>query len=215
MTPVTCRALRRVPVAAWAMSALLLSGCRTELPPVAKPVVAPPGPPIPHHVSRVAVFYPAAQERDVAYGYARLEQAVLQLKRQRPWVRVPDRRHLTAVTAEQRLQSSARFSDDGAVHIGRLLGADSIVVFHIDGPSWRDRLLARMHGTMPPVVVSSMVVRVETGEVLYHDMVVRTPNPGTRGWEAFASDFELQPLLRSSLEQSLSEAIVNLNEAFR
>jgi hypothetical protein len=201
--------------AVWLVAAASLGGCRTELPPVAKALAPAPAPPIPRHVSRVAVFYPAAQERDVAYGYARLEQAVLQLKRQRPWVRVLDRRHLATVAAEQRLQTSARFSDDSATHLGRLLGADSIVVFHIDGPSWRDRLLARMHGTMPPVMVSSRIVRVETGEVLYHDLVVRTPAPGAGGWDAYATDFELQPLLRASMEQSLTDAIDHLNEAFR
>jgi len=72
-----------------------------------------------------------------------------------------------------------------------------------------------MHGTMPPVVVSSKVVQVETGEVLFHDMVIRTPRPENGGWAAYDSDFEVQPLLRSSLEESLSEAISHLNEAFR
>lgn len=193
---------------------VLLSACRTA-PPVKPSIRFTPVPAVPQSVHHVAVFYPAAQERDMAYGYARLEQAVLQLKRQRPWVRVLDRRYLATVTAEQRLQTSGRFSDDGAVHIGRLLGADSIVVFHIDGPGWRDRLLARMHGSMPPLVVSSKVVRVETGEVLYHDMVVGALSPGVQGWEAFATDFEVQPLIRASLEDTVSEAIVRLNEAFR
>lgn len=194
---------------------MALAGCRTQALPVAQPFAALPAPAIPEQVRRVAVFYPVAQERDVAYGYARLEQAVLQLKRQRPWVHVLDRRYLATVIAEQRLQASGRFADDNAVHIGRLLGADSIVVFQIDGPGWRERLLGRMYGTMAPLVVSSKVVRVETGEVLYHDMVVRTPNPGPQGWDVYATDYELQPLLRASLEQTLSEAILHLNEAFR
>jgi len=196
----------------------LLTSCRTQpamMEEASVRVATPPLPAIPLQVRRVAVFYPVTHERDVEYGYAKLEQAVLQVKRQRPWVRVLDRRHLVDVTNEQRLQLSGQFSDESAVHVGRMLGADSIVVFHIDGPGWRDRLLARMHGTMPPVVVSSKVVQVETGEVLYHDMVIRTPRPGSQGWDAYASDFELQPLLRASLEQSLSEAIANLNEAFR
>jgi hypothetical protein len=194
------------------------TGCQTNTAPVddvSLRASVPPVPAISLHVRRVAVFYPVTYERDIAYGYAKLEQAVLHVKRQRPWLRVLDRRHLATVTSEQRLQLSARFSDDDAVHMGRLLGADSIVVFHIDVPGWRDRLLARMNGTMPPVFVSSKVVRVETGEVLYHDMVVRTPNPGTQGWDAYTSDFELQPMLRSSLEESLSESIVNLDQAFR
>jgi hypothetical protein len=72
-----------------------------------------------------------------------------------------------------------------------------------------------MHGTMPPVAVTSKVVQVETGEVLYHDMVIRTPVLGSRGWDAYDSDYELQSLLRSSLELSLAEAIDNLRHAFR
>lgn len=194
------------------------AGCQTTTTPVDEVSLRPallPVPAIAQHVHRVAVFYPFTYERDIAHGYAKLEQAVLRVKRQRPWLRVLDRRHLATVMTEQRLQLSPRFSDDDAAHMGRLLGADSIVIFHIDVPGWRDRLLARMHGTMPPVFVSSKVVRVETGEVLYHDMVVRTPNPGKQGWDDYASDFELQPLLRSSLEESLSESIGNLDQAFR
>jgi len=176
---------------------------------------APPLPPIPRQVQRLAVLYPQQPDREVAYGYARLEQAVLRLKQRRPWIRVLERRHLAGVTNEQRLQVSGRVADDSAIHVGRLLGADSILVFHIDGPSWRDRLLARMHGTMPPVVVSSKLVQVESGEVLYHDLIIRTPVPGPRGWEDYGSDREIQPLLQTSLEQSLSDAIANLDEAFR
>jgi hypothetical protein len=211
----------RFPHAGFAVSvtllcAMLLSGCRDGPPPAYRMSPSPPAvPAIPQDVHRVAVFYPPSQERDVAYGYAKLEQAVLQATRQRPWVRVLDRRHLVEVMMEQRLQMSVRFSDDNAVRLGRLAGADSIVVFRIDGPSWRDRLLARMHGTMPPMAVTSKVVQVETGEVLYHDMVIRTPAPDSGGWDAYASDYELQPLLRASLDQSLAEAIDNLNQAFR
>jgi hypothetical protein len=197
-------------------STLLLGGCRDAPPPAYSSLIDLPSiPVISQDVRRVAVLYPPTQERDLAFGYAKLEQAVLHIARQRPWVRVLDRRHLLAVTIEQRMQLSVRFSDDGAVHLGRLLGADSIIVFHIDGPSWRDRLLARMYGTMPPVAITSKVVQVETGELLYHDMVIRTPVPASHGWDTYASDFELQPLLRASLELGLAEAIDNLRQAFR
>lgn len=203
-----------VPIAVFC--SILLGGCRDGPPPAFRPLMGVPSvPAISQDVRRVAVFYPSTPERDLAFGYAKLEQAMLHVTRQRPWVKVLDRRHLLAVAMEQRMHLSARFSDDSAVHLGRLLGADSIVVFHIDGPSWRDRLLARMHGAMPPVVVTSKVVQVETGEVLYHDMVVRTPVPDRQGWDTYASDYELQPLLRASLEQNVDEVIANLNQAFR
>jgi len=171
--------------------------------------------PLPQYVRRLAVLYPREADRDQAYAYARLEHALLRVKQRRPWVRVLDRRHLTAVTDEQRLQLSGRVTDDSAVQIGKLIGADSIVLFRIDGPGWRERLLARMHGAMPPIVVSSTIVHVESGEILYHDVIVRTPLPGPQAWEDYGSDYELQPLLQASLELSLSEAIANLDEAFR
>lgn len=195
-----------------------LVGCRTDpayVPEVLPRTVNSDVPSISQQVRFVAVFHPLSTDGDIANGYEQLEQAVFQVTRQRPWVRVLDRHQLATVTGEQRLQLSARFSDAGAVHVGRMLGADSIVVFHIDGPSWRDRMLARIHGTLPPVVVSSKVVQVETGEILYHDMVIRRPVPDSHGADAYSMDFELQPLLRSSLEQSLSEAIGHLTEAFR
>lgn len=127
------------------------AGCQTATTPVDDVLLrpeAPPAPAISQHDQRVAVFYSFAYERDIASGYEKLEQAVLQVKRQRPWLRVLDRRHLASVMTEQRLQLSARFSDDAAVHMGRLLGADSIVGFRLDVPSWRERLLPRMHGTI-------------------------------------------------------------------
>jgi len=45
--------------------------------------------------------------------------------------------------------------------------------------------------------------------------VARTPVPEQGGWEAYGSDYELQPLLQSSLEHTVSDAIDHLNEAFR
>src|SRR5574340_927742 len=50
--------------------------------------------PVPQHVRRLAVWYPITSERDVAYGYSRLEQATFQLKRQRSWIKIVERRNI-------------------------------------------------------------------------------------------------------------------------
>jgi hypothetical protein len=171
--------------------------------------------PVPQHVRRLAVWYPLTSERDVAYGYSRLEQAAFQLKKQRSWIRILDRRNLETVTDEQRLQVSGRVGDDSAVRIGRWLGADSMVLFRIDVPTWRERLLARFYQKMPPLVVSSKIVSVETGEVLYHDVVTVIPVPASGEWSDYASDFELLPALHSALDHALSVAIAHLNQSFR
>ena len=67
----------------------------------------------------------------MAYGYSRLEQAAFELKQQRSWIKIVDRRNLELLTEEQRLQVSGRVIDDGAMRVGKLLGADSLLCFHI------------------------------------------------------------------------------------
>jgi hypothetical protein len=194
-------------------------GCRPNAPNVAldqAPVKSTLiGFPVPQHVRRLAVWYPNTSEEDVAYGYSRLEQAAFQLKKQRSWIKIVDRQNLQSLTEEQRLQVSGRVVDDSAVRIGKWLGADSLVLFRIDAPTWRERLLARIHGKMPPFVVSSKIISVESGEVLYHDIVTAMPVPESGEWSDYSIDYELQPALRSALDHALSVAIAHLNQSFR
>jgi hypothetical protein len=170
---------------------------------------------VPQHVRRLAVWYPRTGEQEVAYGYTRLEEATFQLKRQRSGIKILDRRNLEQLTEEQRLQLSGRVADDSAVRIGKWVGADSMVFFHIEGPSWRERLLARMYGKMPPFVVSSKIISLESGEVLYHDVVSATPVPATGEWSDYASDYELRPAIHAALDRALSSAILHLRQSFR
>lgn len=151
----------------------------------------------------------------MVYGYSRLEHAAFQLKKQRAWIKIVDRHNMESLTNEQRLQVSGRVADDSAVRVGKWLGADSIVIFRIDGPTWRERLLARFHDKMPPFVVSSKIISVESGEVLYHDIVRALPVPPSGKWDDYASDYELQPALRSALDRALSLTIDHLTQSFQ
>jgi hypothetical protein len=171
--------------------------------------------PVPQHVRRLAVWYPRTWEQEVVYGYSRLEQAAFELKKQRSWIKIVDRRNLELLTDEQRLQLSGRVADDSAMRVGKLLGADSVLCFRVDMPSLRDRMLARFYGRMPPLVISSKIISVESGEVLYHDTVIAMPTPLSGEWNDYASDYELQPALRSALDHALSGAIAHLNQSFR
>ncbi len=171
--------------------------------------------PVPQQVRRLAVWYPRTWDQDVAYGYSRLEQAAFQLKTQRSWIKIVERRNIEPLTDEQRLQVSGRVADDGAMRVGKLLGADSMLFFRIDVPSWRDRLLARFYGKMPPLVVSSKIISVESGEVLYDDIVTAMPAPPSGEWSDYVSDYALQPALRFALDHALLVAIAHLNQSFR
>jgi hypothetical protein len=170
---------------------------------------------VPQHVRRLAVWYPRTWEQEVTYGYSRLEQAAFQLKKRRADIKILERRNLEQLTDEQHLQLSGRVGDDSVVRVGRWLGADSLVLFRIDGPTWRDRLLARMHGKMPPFVVSSKIISLESGEVLYHDVVTAAPVPHFGEWSDYDSDHQLRPAMQAALDQALSTAILHLHQSFR
>src|SRR5438128_2458468 len=59
--------------------------------------------PVSQHVRRLVVWHPHTWEQDVAYGYNRLEQAAFELKKQRSWIKIVDRRNIELLTEEQRL----------------------------------------------------------------------------------------------------------------
>jgi hypothetical protein len=206
--------------AAAVLSLSLETGCR---PPTPTPIAADSLPldlmttdmPVPQHVRRLAVWYPRAGEQELAYGYTRLEEATFQLKRQRSWIKIVDRRNVDQLTEEQRFQLSGRVADDSTVRVGKWIGADSMVLFRIEGPTWRERLLARMYGKMPPFVVSSKIISLESGEVLYHDVVAAIPVPASGEWSEYASDYELRPAMHAALDQALSTAILHLQRSFR
>lgn len=170
---------------------------------------------VPQDVRRLAVWYPRASEQEVTYAYSRLEQATFQLKKQRPWIKIVERRDIGQLTDEQRWQLSGRVGDESVVRIGRWLGADSMVLFRIEGPTMRERMLARFYGRMPPFVVSSKIISVESGEVLYHDIVTAMAVPESDEWSDYGSDYELQPAMRVALDHALSVAIMHLQQSFR
>jgi len=171
--------------------------------------------PVPSHIARLAVWYPSTEDRDTAYGYKKLEQATFHLKKRRSGIRIVERRYLETVRDEQRLQTSGRVADESAMHIGKWLGADSLVMFQIDQPRWRDRLLARDYERMAPVVVSIKIIAVETGEVLYYDIVRIIPVPPLGKSERHVNDTELQSTVRAGLDRAVSVAIAHLDQSFR
>ena len=171
--------------------------------------------PVPSHITRLAVWYPSTEDRDIAYGYMKLEQATFHLKKRRSGLRIVERRYLETVREEQRLQVSGRVADDSTMHIGKWLGADTLVMFQIDQPRWRDRLLARYSERLAPVMVSIKIIGVETGEVLYFDIVRILPVPLRGKWERYGNDTELQSAVHTSLDRAITVAIAHLDQSFR
>lgn len=210
-------ALLRPPIGV--LPLLFVFGCQSTLPPPEARVSAKgtmmSSIAIPIDVQRLAIVYPQTSNTEVRDAYVRLEGATFQLKDQRPSLKIVDRFNLPALLTEQRLQLGGAVSEETAVRLGRLLGADSVLIYRIEGPTWRDRLWARQHSDLPPVIVMSKIIRVESAEVVFHNVVTaRIEDQPEWGWSvAEATDF--QRFNRAALERGIVQTVHDLQRAFQ
>lgn len=170
----------------------------------------PPSLIIPATVERLAVLHPNPSEREILHAYRQLYGAVFQFKEHRPDLKIVERLDLDSIVGEQHLHLNGRVSDDTAVHLGRILGADAILLYNIDGPTVREKAVARLEGQSPPFVVTSKIIRVENGEILYLN-VVTAP---VEQWDTDISFFSIAPHLQKALDRGVSQTIMDLKRAF-
>jgi hypothetical protein len=199
------------------VSAGLLLGvasCQTE-PPVAPPPSLFPSVPIliPRDVQRIAILYPKPSRPELTEAYNRLEGATFRLKSYRPALKIVERFDLPRVLDEHRLQLAGSVADDSAIRIGRLLGVDSVLIYRIDGPSLRDRVWARHQGDLPPFTVTSKLIRVESAEIVYHNVVTARVDDAPRwGW-SLADETDYQRLSRDAMERGITQTVLELGRA--
>ncbi len=210
--------LNRIPVRSLVLLSVAgLAGCAAMVQSSAGDVAhtASPVARVPSHVERLAVLYPKAYTKDLLNGYLRLEAATFDLTSQRPGLRIVDRFHLPEILGEQRFQLTGGTSDESAVRLGRLLGIDSVVIYGIEMPGLRERALARLYGDLPPIMVSTKLLKIETGEVLYYNVVTsKIPDP-PGGWSGFGHNREIQPEILAALDRGLRQTVTDLRHAFR
>ena len=169
---------------------------------------------IPHDVQRIAVLHPKSSSPEVAEAYNRLEGATFQLKLDRPALKIVDRFNLPTVLDEHRFQLTGAVAEDSAIRIGRVLGVDSVLIYRINGPSVRDRLWARQPSDLPPVTVTSKLIRVESAEVLYHN-IVTAPFEDSTQWDwSLSESIDYQRLSREALERGIMQTMLDLERAF-
>jgi hypothetical protein len=174
----------------------------------------PPVSPVPADVQQIAVLYPRGGTSDWSSAYGRLEEAAFQLKTFRPNLRIIDRSHMQAIVSEQRFQVGGLVSEDSAVRIGQILGVDSVLIYRIDGPTLRDRFFARQHRDLPPVTVTSKIIRVESGEVVYHNVVTtRVDETEGSGWSP-SDNVDYHRWSREALDRGIMQTVFDLHRAF-
>lgn len=195
-----------------------LAGCQAAPSAPLRPLVwqtVPPELRVPINVERLAVLHPKTYNRLVVDAYARLAGATFWLKEQRPSLRILERFDLPAIRHEQRFQLSGAVSDESALSVGRLLGVDSVLLYRIEEPSVRDRVLAKLYGDLPPFTVTSKIIMVESGEVVYHNVVTAPIARPHLLVPHFFSDPEMDHQLRAALDRGVVQTVADLRHAFR
>lgn len=190
------------------------AGCQSS-PPAPVRHTMPASVAVPPTVERLAVLYQTPADRDQHEAYNRLEGAAFQLKELRPHVRIFDRANLRRILSEQQFQLGGPVAEETAVRAGRLLGVDSVLLYEIRGPSVRERLFARRSSDIPPLSVSSKIIQVESGEVVFHNVVTAAVDDCDEGSGGFGSEFAAAPLIRSALARGVDRTIADLRRAFR
>ena len=206
----------RTSLALFLLSAL--AGCQTAPSAPLRPLVwqtVPSELRVPVHVQRLAVLYPRTSDRLTMDAYARLAGATFRLKEQRPSLRILERFDLPAIQYEQRFQLSGAVSDESALRVGLLLGVDSVLLYRIEEPSVRDRVHARLYSDLPPFTVTSKIIMVESGEVVYHNVVTAPIARPHQPVPHFFSDPEMGQQLRAALDRGIVQTIADLRHAFR
>jgi hypothetical protein len=166
---------------------------------------------IPASVARLAILFPHATDPSIKSTYLDLEAHSFRLKALRPELQFVDRTLLQALRQEQKFQLSGSVSDQTAIRLGQLLGADSILHYHVERPTWLDQMRARFSGQLPPVRVFSKVIRVETGEVLFHHMV----SVQSRELSDDESYSSVAPLVHAAVKKGVGKTLQALQLAFR
>lgn len=200
------------------MVALMVAGCSGS-PPSSLAIgvsdVSFPPLAIPPDVQRLAVLYPRGANSEWSSAYSRLEGAAFQLKAYRPTLRIIDRSNMPTVFSEQRFQTGGLVSDESAVRIGQMLGVDSVLIYRIDGPTLRDRFWARQRQDLPPITVTSKIIRVESAEVVYHNVVTARAEETDGSGGSFPDNVDYQRWSREALDRGIIQTVVDLQRAFQ
>lgn len=182
------------------------------------PRIVPSSLRIPNNIARLAVLYPPTSNRMVAEAYSQLDGAAFQLKEDRPSLQIVDRSNLPTLLQEADFQYSGMVSDESAVKLGRVLGVDSVLLYRIEGPSLRDWIFAQYSGSLPPFVLISKIIRVETAEIVYHNVVsASVEKPAKRYFRKplLFSESQFQPSLYAALDRGVAQTVADLRHAFR
>lgn len=200
------------------MLVVATAGCRSAPPPVSQTVTVSSSwstLTVPADVQRIAVFYPQSSIREYSEAYHRLEGAVFQLKTYRSTLTLVDRFNLPTVITELRFQHGGVVTNASAARIGHLLGVDSVLLYTIDGPTLTDRVTARRLSQVRPITITTKIIRVESAEVVYLDVVIAQMHDRGYGDRWFFNSMDYELVSHEALERGIKQTVVDLQRAFQ
>jgi hypothetical protein len=153
---------------------------------------------------RVAVIVPSVTDPMLLNAYARLDADTDYLLQKGLGSQIVDRSDLTAVHEEQHRQYFEPAGEETTVRLGRLLGADTLIVYRIKTPELRERLFADRADQLSPVTIFSKVVRVETGEEVWTHAVTVEIGQTRHGLAEVTADHAIWHALNQGVDEMLA-----------
>lgn len=169
-----------------------------------------PAAPLGGQPARVAILVPRQPDHAVAGAYAKLESRTATLFQTVLGSQVVERADLSSVQAEQAWQYSHAADERSIVSVGKLVGADALVLYRIVTPDLAERLFAEAGDQLSPVTVLAKVVGVETGLVLWtHEVTEPVRSAGRH----LSREGGYDPGVQQAIDRGVDEMLAALAEA--
>jgi hypothetical protein len=87
------------------------------------------------------------------------------------------------------------------------------LIYRIDGPTFRGRFFARQYSDLLRVTVTSKIIRVESGEVVYDNVVTVRGDEPEGSW-LLSDHVDYQRWSREAIDRGIKQTVYDLRRAF-
>lgn len=140
-----------------------------------------------------------------------VEQILFSLRPRLPHLEIVERKDLSVLTQELRLQSSGLVRDEDMSRIGRMLGADHLLVYSLITTTDEELNRMKSKGGLIQALASWKLLQVESGAVVYQDTVVQAVSLNELSYESTILSAARQAayqLALAGLQASLFHALI-------
>ena len=162
---------------------------------------------------RVAVLTPSTSDPLLVNAYSRLDADTDFLFQRGLGSQIVERSDLAVIHEEQHRQYFEPSGEETTVRLGRLLGADILIVYRIKIPELRERLFADQADQLSPVTIFGKAVRVETAEQVWTHAVTIEIGRIRHGLAEVSMDHAIWHALNQGVYEmlaALAEAVVSV-----